>query len=649
MLRYRSYRYIIFILSIISLFTLNFISTTTFIYYEEILNIFYAIENDNIRRTGVLLIKNNTTNANLPNEVLVANNITEKQGYNMDSYNLDTKKLSERQHEVNEILTIGTTRKEEYNTTNEESKEIVTKEAVTPTYIKETRITPIVQDDEQKVVDEKYHMYNYSKFDFIIVYEGNEGLIEFSKQFWDLKFCDAISKMSTLYNNNMNETDHNNNNHSTGNNTMVNYMYSKTIKYNNDKNKDSILDLYQYTKKNRILYNISFSCNDLYYSKGVGTGNYIMAFYLLRLIAKIFGNIEVNIQCNDTEIMKDTLILPWLTGSFPFIKSVSKNIISSSMNNEKFNGLLAHRQVCRKYSQTYMVHDMRYELRRMAISLVGIPYKGHPAEKWAHNHLWSNRTNTDNRMSIQDPIHNTKPIYSNNIILDDIIFHFRCGDIIEQGHDTFGFMKYKSYMKFIMGKKNYNSIGIVTQPFYQANGQHRKIDRKGNHKCKLLLFAFRKYLNNILNHDTKKTSNNTYSAADTKKSKYRKMMKKDSNNKRKKTYIRIRIRNDSSETIALTFARIIMAKYIVIGTTSFGSISSLASFGKSYILETNYKRGPNSWLSSTEHHVNITNLVNNVQMIHEPLLSSAYVKNHWGNNGEHILDWLRNYSQQEQQ
>jgi hypothetical protein len=31
-----------------------------------------------------------------------------------------------------------------------------------------------------------------------------------------------------------------------------------------------------------------------------------------------------------------------------------------------------------------------YELRRMAIALVGIPSQSHPAHEWAEQYLWSN-------------------------------------------------------------------------------------------------------------------------------------------------------------------------------------------------------------------------------------------------------------------
>jgi hypothetical protein len=46
--------------------------------------------------------------------------------------------------------------------------------------------------------------------------------------------------------------------------------------------------------------NVTFSCYELYQTSGLGTGNYIMAFYALRLAARRLGNIDIVMSCHST-------------------------------------------------------------------------------------------------------------------------------------------------------------------------------------------------------------------------------------------------------------------------------------------------------------------------------------------------------------
>ena len=126
-------------------------------------------------------------------------------------------------------------------------------------------------------------------------------------------------------------------------------------------------------------------------------------------------------------------------------------------------------------------------------------------------------------------------------------------------HPSFGFMKFSGFSKWI--SPSARSIGIVTQPF-DATGQTRKEDAGASkmQKCKDLVVAFTDHLTN------------------------------------KFPRARISIYNDVNETIALTFARMIMANQTIVGVSSFGVFPALASFGTGYIRKPDHRKEPNQWL-----------------------------------------------------
>ena len=80
-----------------------------------------------------------------------------------------------------------------------------------------------------------------------------------------------------------------------------------------------------------------------------------------------------------------------------------------------------------------MYQSMRYDLRRMAIGLVGLPVKdpSHPAHKWAEEFLWSPiNNNTAHDPDRQLPLpqkDDTPPFPAESLELDDATIHFRCG------------------------------------------------------------------------------------------------------------------------------------------------------------------------------------------------------------------------------
>jgi hypothetical protein len=65
-----------------------------------------------------------------------------------------------------------------------------------------------------------------------------------------------------------------------------------------------------------------------------------------------------------------------------------------------------------------MLPDIRYELRRMAVALVGVPHENHPAAAFAERYLWNPKDNngnndsafSDNTMQLSVPARGEAPL-----------------------------------------------------------------------------------------------------------------------------------------------------------------------------------------------------------------------------------------------
>jgi hypothetical protein len=343
--------------------------------------------------------------------------------------------------------------------------------------------------------------------------------------------------------------------------------------------------------RNRTLVNVTFGCMGLFNKSSMGTGNYISAFYGLRMVAQALGNIDVSIQCEGAEATKNDLILPWLTGYFPGVHH------SVSLLNRSQPTVAESCTNFDRISLGYKIPSIRYELRRMAVSLVGVPHIDHPSAKFALEHF-SPKGQVGDGSIMQLPFSST-PRYANFTVLDDAVLHFRCGDLIGSNHPSFGFMKFRSFSRHI--SPDVRTIGIVTQPF-EIDGQQRpseqvqyKLDR-----CRLVISEFVQHL------------------------------------KRHFPEARTTVRNDRNERIALTFARMVMANQTVVAISSFSVMPALATFGHGYIRKPDYDKSPNQFLL----HPPIEELVDNVFLVDEPRLMAQQVNEMWGDDGAAVLDWF---------
>lgn len=131
-----------------------------------------------------------------------------------------------------------------------------------------------------------------------------------------------------------------------------------------------------------------------------------------------------------------------------------------------------------------------------------------------------------------------------NVEIDDVAIHFRCGDLIKgMGTAGYGFLSFAVYKKYI--SPSAKSIGIVTTPFEDEHLRRR--DKGSGLYCKVLVMALVDYLSKAFPRAT------------------------------------ISVRNNPEETVALAYARLVMANQSFCSRTTFAVFPAIASYGTSYI------------------------------------------------------------------
>jgi hypothetical protein len=349
-----------------------------------------------------------------------------------------------------------------------------------------------------------------------------------------------------------------------------------------------------------ILYNISFSCDENFRASGYGTGNVISALYGLRLAAQVYDNVELHFTCDDAETTKESLVLPWLTGYFsPRTVDSAQRLSEVSLD-----------RACGEYETVpiaYLYREMMYDLRRMAVALVGVPDPHHPSADFAREFLWSQTKGGDDEpqatFQLPNPQPHDKPIFP-NVELDDAVIHFRCGDLMNYDHPNFAFLRFNGYTKYISPEAR--SIGILTQPF-QTGGQTRDADvtSEVRDRCRLVVEDFVEYIHESHPHS------------------------------------RVTIRNDPNETISLAYARMIMANESIAGVSTFGVFPVMATFGKGYLRNAVHPRRkyPNKWTTNPP----LDRFVENLKIVEEPdHIMSGEMKNLWKRRGaKAVVAWFR--------
>jgi hypothetical protein len=345
-----------------------------------------------------------------------------------------------------------------------------------------------------------------------------------------------------------------------------------------------------------ILINMTFGCLETFQQADAGTGNYLSLFYAIRLAAQVYSNVGFIFACPDAPETKRDLILPWITGSFP---------PRAPSTTSEYNASLAH--VCGNYDVVpvaYMHKEIQRDLRKMAMALVGVPSSQHASADFLKEYQEQQSFATHKP---PQPMHqveeiNELPLYgADEFVLDDALIHFRCGDLMDTNHASFGFMTFNGYVRHVSPEAR--SIGVLTQPF--EDSEHSRLEDNGNttrNRCRVTVMSLVEFINIRYPNAT------------------------------------VRIHNDPSETIALTYARMIMANQTIVGISSFGVFPAIATFGTGYVRRPDYPSAPNKWLMDPP----IDQIVDNLVLFDEPKrIMTAEIGQLWQTEGERgVLKWF---------
>jgi hypothetical protein len=397
---------------------------------------------------------------------------------------------------------------------------------------------------------------------------------------------------------------------------------TKVITWNGIKDLNTNIGTYKFCEKMQernesqrpTLLKITFGCHDLFSLSGGGTGNWISAFLIVRLAASVLGDVNVEMTCPDAVKEQTNLIIPWLMGSFP-ARGGASHVVSDKSESTISNALPMPtiEEACGNYHTCpfgHMLPDIRYELRRMAVALVGVPHENHPAAAFAERYLWNPKNSNDNNdssfsnntMELSVPARGESPLVP-GVVLDDIVINFRGGDLLNSDHPGYGFMKFSAFSNRI--PPNTKSIGIVTQPF-DITFQQRGTDATSvkNQKHRVVVMAFVDFL------------------------------------REKFPQARITVHNGRTETIALAYARMVMANQAIVGITSFGVFPAIASFGTGYVRKPLHK-GPNQFLMNPP----IDQLADNIVLMDDPdllMANTVRVLFQKPTGQALILEWFKN-------
>lgn len=321
-----------------------------------------------------------------------------------------------------------------------------------------------------------------------------------------------------------------------------------------------------------ILLNLTIRCKRLYDELHLGTGNLVLGFYAMRLAATT-AQVDYTFQCiQSPEAALKARTQGSILSWLQGYYAAPKNPTTFSPYDPPLPTLNEAARGMGRIPLYYMSEAIRHDLRNMALQVVG-----------------PRRQN--------ETINTTDPLYPNADI-DDVAIHFRCGDIMKGfNSDAYGIVAFDSYRRYISSSAK--TIGIVTASFDENALRSR--DRGTTRACHVLVNALVEYLHFVFPNAT------------------------------------IYIRNDGfNETLAMAFARLVMANQTLISPSTFSIFPAIASFGTSYIQRANltYFVAP------------IVQHYENVQYMDGPLLSAIdvfYYHSHVSNETRRItlmLDWL---------
>jgi hypothetical protein len=417
---------------------------------------------------------------------------------------------------------------------------------------------------------------------------------------------------------------------------------------------------------------IEFNSQEAFEQVHGATGNQLLQFYGSRLAARATGHVDVHVHCPDALQHQDVFILPWITGYFPATTTRTKqrrrsdkddddaetiSSSSSSCTTATTTMLPTVAQTCQAFLEipiAYAIPDIRYDLRRMALSMMNLaaggtggggsflaaanPIISQAAREFQEKYLFRSNVNNDHNSSTSlepPPHHGTMDVpfimpppppqqlpaarsstssSSRDMKLDDVVIHFRCGDLMSLGHPDYCFVPYSSFARHI--SPHVQSIGIVTQAFEKNdNAWNRGVDVQsttGLERCRVVVHDYQAYLQRAFPNATVTIHN-----------------------------------NGPNESMTIAYTRMIMANQTFCMASTFPIFATLATFGHAYIHVPRYEMAPSRFLLSPQpQEVVHDKSHDNIHLLRdEPYIMAGDLIKMWkrpgGQGQDAVLEWFR--------
>mmetsp|Transcript_10521 Transcript_10521/g.21648 ORF Transcript_10521/g.21648 Transcript_10521/m.21648 type:complete len:524 (-) Transcript_10521:136-1707(-) len=383
-----------------------------------------------------------------------------------------------------------------------------------------------------------YHGLFYPSTSQLIV-EGNSSLL-----FWtgDIPFlCQLMTEMGHFMKN-------------------ITTMHHNHISKDNDTNPPKLQKL----ELPRPILNLTINKCESW--GGYGQGNFVFGVYIVRMAAALH-KMDLIFDCKGRSepYNYNHFLMPWFMGSWAAPQNLTDYFFPSTIPKQS--------EVCQKSLPLIrldkMAKHIQQDVRSLAETLIG-HQKAIPHSTIETGSKYPSQNFLMTSLS-QQPL-------LKNVTLDDVIIHFRCGDVMGgTGRMDYGMLKFTPYHRDI--SSDIQTIGILTQPF-SAKSLRTK-DRKRATHCKIATYLLVDYLHSVLPHSVNITIRN----------------------------------NPRTETLPLAYARLAMAKQSFVSLSTFGMLPIIANIGESYV---------QTGIPSINHfNVHLPEIIPNMQLWNETILPTG--------------------------
>ena len=336
-----------------------------------------------------------------------------------------------------------------------------------------------------------------------------------------------------------------------------------------------------------VLVNLTLNCTHITHDAGLGTGNWLVAFYMTRILSS-YANAHFQFQCHNNDCSWSEDVLAHLQQCYPPLDQDHWPVHTVPIP-------VTEKLLCAwdmfQAPVSLALSDIQKDMRRLVRTV--LPHSDKPPPPPTTTTLVATNGGVAPPPVLYIPTHRYSATrwFGNNVFFDDVAIHFRCGDVLNltRPRGDYGITRFAEYTKRISPEAR--SIGIVTQPFEPS--RNRPHDQAHTGPCQTLVESLVRYLRRSLPHVES-----------------------------------IAIRNGPHETLVLAYVRLAVANQTLTSLSSFSAFPILAQYG-----ENHFEKGRmqvNRWL-------------NHLGLPHVHPIEGDLLRNHRimkENSMEFVLKWL---------